>query len=141
MFTSHLPDDSDYRVVFSDFAKRHFVKRFDKSYKGKQWLFTQKSIFAQLKRVHAIQQSQQVDELKSTAECILFKYDFAVAQTHVSAKASGNRCIVFLDTASQTQTVLLVYGKTDLPKNQQETAYIYSTVSGEYPDFWERLHS
>lgn len=139
MFTGPLPDDDDYRVVFSDYANSHFMKRFAKDYKGKRWLLTQDSIFQELKRIHAMQQSQQVDELKHGKGCKLFKYDFAVAQSNVSPKASGNRCIVFLDTGKHLQTVLLLYGKGDLPKNQSETQFILTAVQNQFPGYWKRL--
>lgn len=139
MFTSRLPNDSDYRVIFSSHAQRHYIKRFAKDYKGRQWAVTQDSIFQDLKRIHALATSQQVDELKRGDNCILFKYDFAVAQTKVSPKASGNRCLIFLDAALQLQTVLLVYGKGDLPKNKQETSHILSVAQSEFPKLWHRL--
>jgi len=140
MFSSPLPDSEDYRIFFDDYALRHYIKRFAKDYKGKRWLVTQDSIFQDLKRVHEMQKSQQVDELKSGTNCKLFKYDFAVAQSGVSPKASGNRCIVFLDTTKHRESVLLVYGKGDLPKNQHETQYIFSTVEREFAEIWKRLN-
>lgn len=139
MFTSRLPNDNDYRVIFSPYAERHYIKRFAKYYKDRQWAVTQDSIFQDLKRIHALTASQQVDELKHGEDCILFKYDFAVAQTKVSPKASGNRCLVLLDTPRQLQTVLLVYGKGDIPKNQQETSYILGVAQSEFSELWQRL--
>jgi len=139
MFTNPLPDDADYRIFFTEYAERYYIKRFAKTYKGKQWLVTQDSIFQDLKRVHAMQASQQVDELKSGKDCKLFKYDFAVAKTNVSAKASGNRCIVFLDSKQHRQDVLMVYNKSNLPKNQKETTFIYQTVASEFSTLWGRL--
>lgn len=139
MFTSPLPDDEDYRVYFSEYAERHFIKRFNKDYKGKRWSVTRDSIFQDLKRVHALQSTQQVDELKSGPDCKLFKYDFAVAQTGVSPKASGNRCVVFLDSKQHRLDVLIVYGKGDLPKKTGENQYILSTVADIYPELWSRL--
>ena len=140
MFTSRLPD-ADYRIVFSVYAERHFLKGFTKKYPGKQWQVTQQSIFDSLRRIHTIQQTQQADELKAGPECILFKYDFAVAKTNVSAKTSGNRCIVFLDCKSLQGTVLLIYGKTDLPKNQSETQFIMRTVENEFSELWKKLNT
>lgn len=139
MFTNLLPDDDDYRIFFTPYAQRYYIKRFAKDYKGKRWIVTQDSIFQDLKRVHSMQKSQQVDELKHGYSCKLFKYDFAVAQSGLSPKASGNRCIIFLDTASHRQDVLLVYGKTDLPKNVRETQYIFDTVQEQFNDIWKRL--
>lgn len=140
MFTNRLPDNIDYRVVFSDFAQRYFIKQFSKNYPGKQWTITQDSIFEQLKRVHAIQSTQQVDELKNCADCLLFKYDFAVAKTNVSAKTSGNRCVIFLDKLTQQQTILVLYHKSHLPKNKHENQYIDAVLKDEFPQFYARLH-
>ena len=139
MFTSLLPDNEDYRIFFSPYAERYFIKRFAKEYKGKRWEVTLDSIFQDLKRVHSMQMSQQVDELKHGDGCKLFKYDFTVAQSGVSPKASGNRCIVFLDTARHRQDVLMVYSKTDLPKNTGETQYIYKTIEDQFKELWEKL--
>lgn len=139
MFTSRLPSDNDFRVLFSDYANGHFIKRFTKDYKGKRWIITKDSIFEDLKRIHAKQDSQQVDELKKGKNVILFKYDFAVAQTNISSKSSGNRCVCFLHTESLLITVLIVYGKGDIPKNKHETAYIYDTVASEFSDLWKLL--
>lgn len=139
MFTSRLPSDNDFRVLFSDYANGHFIKRFTKDYKGKRWVITKDSIFEDLKRIHAKQDSQQVDELKKGKGVILFKYDFAVAQTNVSSKASGNRCVCFLDTKRLVITVLIVYGKGDIPKNKHESTYIFDTVSSEFVELWGLL--
>ncbi len=139
MFTNQLPDNEDYRVVFSDYAERHFIKRFAKKYKGKRWVVTQESIFQDLKRVRELQKTQQVDELLQNNNRWLFKYDFAIAQTGVSAKKSGNRCLVLLDNTRYLQTVLVVYSKNDLPKNQTETAYLQKIVEKEFPEFWDKL--
>jgi hypothetical protein len=136
MFTSQLPSNSDFRVLFSDYANRHFIKRFTKDYKGKQWVVTKDSTFEDLKRIHAKQKSQQVDELKKGKDVILFKYDFAVAQTNISSKASGNRCVCFLDIKTLLITVMVVYSKGDLPKNKHETAYILETVRDNFPELW-----
>ena len=139
MFTNPLPDNEDYRIFFSDYAQRHHIKRFSKDYKGKRWAVTADSIFQDLKRVHSMQMSQQVDELKSGENCKLFKYDFAIAQSGISPKASGNRCIVFLDTKQHRQDILMVYGKNDLSKNAQETQYVYQTIQDQFSEIWERL--
>lgn len=140
MFTNLLPDSEDYRVVFSDYATTHHIKRFAKAHKGKRWMITQDSIFQDLKRMRELQHSQQVDELKNTNKRWLFKYDFAIAQSHISSKKSGNRCLVFLDGTRYQATVLAVYGKDDLPKNQGETAYLLKLFKKEFPEFSDKLN-
>lgn len=139
MFTSPLPDNEDYRIFFTEYADRHYIKRFAKDYKGRCWIVTKDSIFQDLKRVHSMQVTQQVDELKHGENCKLFKYDFAIAQSGVSAKRSGNRCVVFLDSRHHRQDVLMLYGKDDIPKNMSETQYIYSTVKSQFEKLWIRL--
>lgn len=139
MFTSLLTDDVDYLVFFSDYADRHYLKSFAKKYKGKRWQITLDSIFQDLKRIRVLQLTQQVDELKHGVDCKLFKYDFAIAQSGISPKASGNRCIIFLDSKTHKQNVLFVYCKNDLPKNMKETQYIYQIVEENFPELWGRL--
>ena len=139
MFTSPLPDSEDYRIFFTEFAERHHIKRFAKDYKGKRWLVTLDSIFQDLKRVHSMQMTQQVDELKYGDDCKLFKYDFSIAQSGISPKASGNRCVIFLDIERHRQDVLMVYGKNDLPKNMSETQFIYNIVQTQFKELWGRL--
>jgi hypothetical protein len=107
MFSSQLPDDQDYRVIVGAYCTRHFIKRFAKDYPGKRWDITFRSIEQDLRRVYSLQTTQQVDELRRGSGCILFKYDFTVAQSGISPKASGNRCIIFLDTVTHQQTVML----------------------------------
>ena len=139
MFTSLLTDDVDYFVFFSDYADRHYLKSFATKYKGKRWQVTLESIFQELKRITSLQRTQQVDELKHGTDCKLFKYDFAIAQSGVSPKASGNRCIVFLDSKTHKQNILFVYCKNDLPKNTKETQYVYQVVEENFPELWSRL--
>ena len=139
MFSSQLPDNQEYRVIVEEFGNRHFIKRFKKDYKGKRWDVTLASIEGSLRRIQELQTTQRVDELKRGSGCILFKLDFAVAQSGISPKASGNRCVVFLDTETHLQTVLLVYGKGDRPKNKHETDWIFDTLRVEYKKQWEKL--
>ena len=140
MFTSQLPDNDDYRIFFTDHAKRYFIKRFEKNYRGKRWIVTMDSIFQDLKRIHSMQMTQQVDELGHGDNCKLIKYDFTIAQSGVSAKASGNRCVVFLDTKKHRQDVLMMYSKGDLLKNVGETMFIRQMVQEQFPDLWARLN-
>ena len=139
MFSNLLPSSTTlFTISYSEYAKKHFLKDFEKKYKGKQWEKTELSFFEDLKRLRVInnttQQSNQIDQLKHNGEYWLFKYDFRIAQTNESAKASGNRIIGFIDNKSNRMEILLIYNKNDLPKNKSETAYIYDTVEAVYPD-------
>jgi len=139
MFTHQLFKDDKYlHVSFNDYAKRHYLKRFEKDYKGEQWKHTKDSIFRDLERIKTVnsdlQLSQKVDELWYKDNCWIFKYDFRVALTKESTKSSGNRCVVFLDNGNHTAQILIIFGKNDLPKNSGEQAYIEQTLTSEFSE-------
>ena len=140
MFTHLLFNDNNlFTVRFSDFAKNHYLKRFEKDYRGKQWDITVESIFQDLARIKTsdsdLQRTGQVDELWHKDSYWIFKYDFRVAQTRESTKSSGNRCIVFLDNAVNRIEILFIFGKGDLPKNTGEQAFIEQTLIKEFQDY------
>jgi len=139
MFTHLLFNDNNlFTVKFSDYAKNHYLKRFEKDYRGKQWDVTVESISQDLARIKTsasdLQRTQQADELWHKDSYWIIKYDFRVAQTRESTKSSGNRCIVFLDNAMNRIEILIIYGKGDLPKNTREQAFIEQTLTEEFRD-------
>jgi hypothetical protein len=139
MFTHLLFSDNNlFTVKFSDYARHHYLKRFEKNYKGRQWDITVESIFQDMARIKTIdsdlQKTQQVDELWHKDNCWIFKYDFRVALTKESTKSSGNRCVTFLDNTVNKIMILIIFGKGDLPKNIGEQAFIEQTLNKEFPD-------
>lgn len=143
MFTHHLAanDNALLQVNFSDFAKRHYLNRFEHKYKGKQWGITLDSIVQDLSRLRTsssdLQRSAQIDELYSNGHCWIFKYDFRIAGQRESAKAAGNRAVGFLDADAGRIEVLFVYNKNDLPKKCKETAFIMRILNGRFSDLLE----
>ena len=140
MFTHLLfNDDNLFVVKFSNYANRHYLKRFEKDYKGRQWDITAESIFQDMARIKTsdsdLQRTQQVDELWHKDSYWIFKYDFRVALTKESTKSSGNRCVTFLDNASNTIEILVIFGKGDLPKNIGEQAFIEQTLNENFQDY------
>lgn len=143
MFTHLLPScEVLFAVRWSDYAERHFRKDFRRKYKSGIWDVTEDSIRQDLARIghasHDLQRSQQVDELWHEGNIWVFKYDFRVARTTVSAKTSGNRVVGVLDARTGVIEIIMIYGKTDLPKNMSETQYIKKVVGEVRPDVgWE----
>ena len=140
MFTHRIFNDNNlFAVKFSDYARRHFLKRFEKDYSGKQWDVTVESILQDMPRIKTgdsdLQKTQQVVQLWQKDNYWIFKYDFRVAQTKESTKSSGNRCVAFLDNAANKIIILIIYGKGDLPKNTGEQAFIEQTLSNEFRDY------
>ena len=142
MFSNLLPVSSIlFNVSYKEYAKSHFLKEFEKKYKGKQWEKTESSIFEDLKRLrvknNTTQQSSQIDELKHKNEYWLFKYDFRIAGSNQSTKSSGNRIVGFIDNMQNQLDILLIYSKNDLPKNKKETQYIEDVLSQNYHEIEE----
>lgn len=122
----------------TEYANKHFLKKFVKDYKGKQWEYTEESIKQDLSRLglsnNTTQKSSQIDELMYKDNNWLAKYDFRIAGSKLSSNESGNRCIIYINGNKMTIDILLIYNKNDLPKNKQETKYIYDVIKTEYPD-------
>jgi len=140
MFTHRIFNDNNlFTVEFSNYSKSHYLKKFEKEYKGKQWNITVESIIQDLARLKTsnsdLQKTQQVDELWHKDNYWIFKYDFRVAQTKESTKSSGNRCVAFLDNEENKTIILLIYGKDDLPKNIGEQVFIEQTLDKEFRDY------
>jgi len=132
-------DNNLFTVKFSDYDKSHYLKRFQKDYRGKQWDITVESISQDLARIKTsdsdLQRTSQVDELWHKNSCWIFKYDFRVAQTKESTKSSGNRCVVFMDNVANKIEILVIFGKGDLPKNTGEHAFIEQMLFKEFQDY------
>ena len=140
MFTHLLYNDNTlFTVKFSDYAVNHYMKRFEKDYRGKQWDITVESISQDLARIKTsdsdLQRTQQVDELWHKDSYWILKYDFRVAQTKESTKSSGNRCVAFLDNAASKIEILVIFSKSDLPKNTGEQSFIEQTLIKEFRDY------
>jgi len=120
----------NYRVQFEPFSERHYVNKFQKKY-GDKWLATKRTIIAVCERIDNMLQYNRAD-LISISDCYkLVKLDFAVEGTRISPKASGNRCILFVDEDMRAVKILLVYSKNEIsPPN--ETQKWKSIIKGGY---------
>mgnify|MGYP003296235956 CR=1 FL=1 len=144
MLTHQLPKNNQlFSIIFTNYSKRHFLKDFEKKYEGKQWDYTLKSIIQDLSRLrmenNTTQLSQQIDELKCIDNEYIAKYDFKIAQTNVSTKSSGNRCIIYINNEKHIIEILMIYNKTHLPKNKDETKYIMDEIKNNFDDKYRKL--
>ena len=113
-------EPSNYSVQFEPYTERHYIKNFKKEYFDK-WLATERIIIMVCERIDNMLQYNRAD-LISTSGCYkLVKLDFAVEGTHMSPKASGNRCILFVDEDIRAVKILLVYSKNNItPPNETQ---------------------
>lgn len=127
-----------YEVTVEAFAERHFIRGFEKKYKG-AWDFTFKFLY---------QEFEQIDLLflKSTAEYItnkdadivICKTEFKIAGTQESRHGSGNRCIVAIHRVENKVRVLLVYHKNDLGGGS-ETGNWKNIIKENYKEYKDLL--
>ena len=128
--------DIKFNVLFSEFAEKHFCKKFLKDYKPKAWLITKKSIVDILERAFAFQKTNLIDPLKFSQEdnIGISKLDFKVAGTNTSPKSSGNRVVFTFCNDTGEIEILIVYGKKHCSKNN-ETQWILQKIKDNFPQY------
>lgn len=129
MSTSH-------RVIYSDFAQKHYIKDFVKKYSEKSWKSTEKAITAQLTRFDVLVSNcpNYIEIIRASDLYKVYKLDFRVAGTQESKKTSGNRAIICEEIKSKVVYVLLVYNKTHI-KGSHETVWWQGVIQENYPEF------
>lgn len=128
-------DQCEYKVIFEDFTKRHYIKNFEKKYKSK-WDKTQDDIIFVCEHIENMLLTKRADLISIADKYRLVKLDFAIFGLRVSPKSSGNRCILLLDDDAKTVRVLLVYSKNDLPAHN-ETQEWRNIIKVQYPSVAE----
>ncbi|MDD3293039.1 MAG: hypothetical protein PHI45_03395 [Candidatus Pacebacteria bacterium] len=112
--------ESNYLVQIEGFAERHFIKSFEKKYKG-HWDITLRAIIFELERIDNLLLTSKADIIIDKENIRIVKTEFKIAGSKESTKTSGNRCIVAWHKEDKLVSVLLVYGKTDLSSGNKET--------------------
>lgn len=126
------PESLNYSCAWRTFAEQHYAKVFSKKYRG-SWLTTRNDIDEVCRRIDRMLEYARVDLVASVGSGKLVKLDFAVAGTKMSPKASGNKCILYIDEESRHVDVLLAYSKHEIgPPN--ETAKWKAIIKAQYPD-------
>jgi len=125
---------SNYTVQIEDFAKRHFIKSFEKKHIS-HWDVTLVGIIAELERIDALLLTDRAETICDSGDIKIIKTKFRIATIKESAKTSGNRCIVAWNTENRSVSILLVYGKTDLSSSNNETAEWKNLIRRNYPEY------
>lgn len=123
---------SDYNVVVGEYAKKHFIKSFEKKYKS-AWGKTNETVFKMLSRIVIYSRTSKVNKVHICDYKYIAKCEFNIEWHNVSTKASWNRIIVYVDEELFEVKILLLYGKTDI-KWSNETQWWENEISKNYPD-------
>lgn len=121
-----------YTVEVWAYAERHFINDFSKKY-SKAWQITLEVIFHSLYRIDQLLLTSKAEIITSCPSWMLIKCEFTVAGSNISAHASGNRYIIYQDQQTKVISILLLYAKTHVRKNQQETIRRKQEIKSNYP--------
>lgn len=122
------PESLNYSCSWREFAERHYAKVFSKKYKT-SWLATRNDIDDVCRRIDRMLDFARADLIASVGYSKLVKLDFAIAGTRVSPKASGNRCILYINEETRHVEVLIAYSKNETTKWKQLLKEQYNDVA------------
>lgn len=132
-------EGTNFEVIIEDFAKRHYIKLFHKKYK-KAWQITETAIIAEIERIdNVIGKTDKAETIKCNGDYLLIKLNFRVAGTKDSAKASGNRAVIFVDNETRICKVLLVYSKNEICQ-PNETQKWQEVIKSNYSEIWANFN-
>jgi hypothetical protein len=121
-----------YKVILEKYAEQHYIKSFSKDYKS-TWSKTMDNIVTLCEHIDNVLHYKRASIVKQTTEYKLVKLNFAIEGTKKSPKASGNRCILFVNESEHSVKILLVYHKNHV-KSKHETAWWQGIIADEFPD-------
>jgi len=124
---------TSYTVIFKPFTKRHFIKSFEKKYRG-IWDITLGVITEEFERIDLLFLKNTAKTIVDSKEIKICKTEFKIAGTKESRHSSGNRCIIAIHKNTCTVNVLVVYHKNDLAGNDETTSW-KNLVKENYPDY------
>ena len=129
----------EYRVLVSEYARRHYIKVFAKKYKN-IWIETEQSVFVLLAKLDNVIGATNRVEIIHNKDCYkIIKVDFKISGSDQSAKFSGNRALVFVDEMKRECQILLVYSKNDIsPPNETQKWQVI--IKENYIDIWEKFY-
>lgn len=131
-----MSTSDQYLVQLSDYARRHYVRAFEKRYAKKQWDITLQSLYADLSRFSKFIKYDKAEIIHTGQTRKIVKVYFRVAQTQDSAKSSGNRAIVLVEEQTRVVTILLIYSKNEISA-PNETVQWQSRIKENFPKLRE----
>ncbi len=121
-----------YSVIIQEYAKRHFIKWFQKKYSG-WWQKTLDTICFMLERADWLRNTDKSEIIYTSGKRHIIKGNFSVVWARESAKAAGNRYIAFIDDENCICEILLVYSKNDIV-GSHETVWWQWLVEENFPE-------
>ncbi len=124
--------DDWYKIEITPAAYKRYIKKLAKRHKA-HWDVTLIALKEEIKRIEAFLQTDKAEILHAVDGHRLVKIYFTVARSGKSAKASGHRCILYLESKTKTARILLVYSKQEL-SSPNETSKIRAQIKEDHPE-------
>ncbi len=126
-----------YAIITKPFAKGHYIKSFEKKYKG-AWDSTFTAISLLLQNIEELCKKSIAEIIRDAGSVKIYKFEFKISGTNQSRHGSGNRGIVAIHNDTQCVNVLLVYSKADV-KGNNETAWWKAVIKENYEEYRDLL--
>ncbi|MEX2405447.1 MAG: hypothetical protein WD579_02480 [Candidatus Paceibacterota bacterium] len=128
-----------YGVIIEEYCKRHYIKSFLKKYKKKRWDLTEDAIISiAANPLEASEGTSSLELISDHGDVRVYKGFFKVFGTNVSAKSSGNRFILLVNTNTKLSRVLLIYGK-DHVTSSGETRWWKTKILNNFKGYKEYI--
>ncbi len=129
-----MSSSDGYRVYVESYAERHYMKDFEKKYKG-AWLTTRKALISEFRNVDMLINSGRTNppiHFTDDRAQYIIKHDFVVAGLKESRRKSGRRVIAYVSDSERVVRILLAYHKDHADKKSHETDWWERTIKAEY---------
>ena len=129
-----------YRVVFEKRTERYYIKNFSRKYKG-AWDKTLRGLYLEFTFPYLLFQKSIGEEIATSIDGTIkiCKTEFKILGTEMSRHTSGNRCIIAIHEKEKEVRVLLVYHKSDIVKNGNETITWKRVISENFSEYTDLL--
>lgn len=124
---------NDNIIIIEDFAKRNFIKSFEKKYKN-HWEVSFEAFKEILIRIDRFVENNKDRVIIDNNDIKIIKLDIRIFGTKDSARASGNRVIVAWYVNKKEVKILLVYSKNDI-STKNETVEWKKIIKDNYKDY------
>lgn len=124
-----------YGVIVENFCERHFTKDLRKKHHKKRWDLTLKAIIDIASNpVKAYEESEVLEIISDSGKEKICKGEFKIFASKVSAKKSGHRFILYINTETGISRVLLIYHKNHV-EGPKETTWWQGLIKKNYPEY------
>ena len=120
-----------FSVYLEPIAEKKYIKDFIKKHNDKKWGITYRAIELMCANPLSVPEPDKLEIISDNDGLRICKLYFKIAGTTVSAKRSGYRCIIEINTLIKKTRILLVYGKQHV-KLPNETIWWQQELKKHY---------